>query len=79
MIINERFKEEWKQNDGIEYLYHSTSVDSLMKILITDKFRLSSVNYMNDINESLPLYECFERSYEEIEEEKKKKNFFSLL
>ncbi|MGL4741156.1 MAG: DUF2971 domain-containing protein [Sarcina sp.] len=53
-----------------EYLYHFTTVESLIKILLTDKFRLSSVDYMNDVNESLPLYEVFDRSEEEIQKEK---------
>lgn len=71
MVTNCSFKENWNKDDGIKYLYHFTSLDSLIKILLTDKFRLSSVDYMNDINESLPLYESVEVSAENVEKEKK--------
>ncbi|MBM7835637.1 DUF2971 domain-containing protein [Clostridium sardiniense] len=45
--------------DDIKYLLHFTTVDSLMKILVTDEFRFSNVLYMNDINESIPIHKRY--------------------
>ncbi|MDU4320144.1 MAG: DUF2971 domain-containing protein [Clostridium sp.] len=57
---NSLFKHRWF-NDGYnyEYIYHFTTIDSLIKILLTDTFRLSSVEKMNDINESQPIHKRF--------------------
>lgn len=54
---NKDLKNIWF-DDGYsyDYIYHFTSIDSLMKILLTNTFRLSNVSTMNDINESIPNY-----------------------
>ncbi|MBS5886550.1 MULTISPECIES: DUF2971 domain-containing protein [Clostridium] len=57
--MNEIRKNEWFKDD-YNTLYHFTSIDSLIKILITDTFRLSCINKMNDINELLPLSKKFD-------------------
>ena len=58
--FNREFKENWSNDEcKYEYMYHFTSIDSLIKILLTDSFRLSLVEKMNDINESQPIYKRF--------------------
>lgn len=54
---NKKFKDRWfSDRYSYDHIYHFTSVDSLMKILLTNTFRLSNVSTMNDINESIPNY-----------------------
>ena len=72
--FNSQFKEKWF-NDGYnyEYIYHFTTIDNLIKILLTDRFRLSLVEKMNDINESQPIHKRFgfkvdENELKDIEE-----------
>lgn len=67
---NSDFKNRWF-NDGYnyEYIYHFTSIGSLKKILDSNTFRLSNVEKMNDMNESIPVYErykFFEEDYEKL-------------
>lgn len=57
--MDEFRKNQWFKSD-YSTLYHFTSIDSLIKILITDTFRLSCINKMNDINELLPLSKKFD-------------------
>lgn len=39
-----------------EYLYHFTSVENLLKIVISDNFMLNSISNVNDLNESENFY-----------------------
>lgn len=90
-IRNEGFKNRWWEEDGVgEYLYHFTSIDSLLKILISDSFRVSNIDYMNDMNESIPICKFFNSKIPKntidnmikIEEDLRKKIFlacFSVL
>jgi hypothetical protein len=76
--LNRIFKETWfNDNIGSDYIYHFTSIDSLIKILLTDIFRLSLVERMNDINESQPIHKKFgfklDKSDLEIIKKKKRK------
>lgn len=56
---NLRYNEWFNKNCNYNYLYHFTSIDSFIKILVTEKFRLSCINKMNDVNESLAIFEKF--------------------
>ncbi len=84
--MNEFRKNEWFKDD-YSTLYHFTTIDSLIKILITNTFRLSCINKMNDINELLPLSKKFDsinkdKRIIEYEKDVRKKTFvgcFNIL
>ncbi|MGL5634044.1 MAG: DUF2971 domain-containing protein [Sarcina sp.] len=50
-------------SNKIKSLYHFTNVDSLIKILISDSFRINNIRNMNDIQEKKLIYNGEEIEY----------------
>ena len=77
-IVNKDYKDIWfKDSYDYQYIYHFTTIDSLLKILVTDNFRLSCVNKMNDRNEALATYKRFNNNTYDEEKIRKEDEFRS--